>query len=181
MPNEIGVNYVKRCIGTPGDTVEIIDKVVFVNGKEFWRPPFIKYYRGRIGNYLKPVPKGIAESRIFPKGMPWNEDNYGPLVIPRKGMTIPLNKYNVEQWRTIIDREYEERVVDLKNGVVTIKDVPVSSYTFKKDYYFMMGDNRDDSLGQQILGICTKRSCCWCKHLLLYFPGIEIFLFHRFI
>lgn len=156
VPNELGVNYVKRCIGTPGDTVQIIDKVVFVNGKEFWRPPFIKYYKGRWGNYLKPVPKGVAEPRIFPKGMPWNEDNYGPLVIPRKGQTIPLNTYNVEQWRTIIDREHEEKVVAIKNGVVTIKDIPVSSYTFKKDYYFMMGDNRDDSLDSRFWGLVPR-------------------------
>ena len=156
VPNELGVNYVKRCIGTPGDTVEIIDKVVFVNGKEFWKPPFIKYYKGRWGDYLKPVPKSVAEPRIFPKGMPWNEDNYGPLVIPRKGQTIPLNKYNIEQWRTIIDREYNEKVVAIKNGVITIKDVPVSSYTFKKDYYFMMGDNRDDSLDSRFWGLVPR-------------------------
>jgi signal peptidase I len=156
LPNELGVNYVKRCIGTPGDTVEIIDKVVFVNGKEFWKPPFIKYYKGRWGDYLKPVPKGVAEPRIFPKGMPWNEDNYGPLVIPRKGQTIPLNKYNFEQWRTIIDREYNEKVVAIKNGVVTIKNVPVSSYTFKKDYFFMMGDNRDDSLDSRFWGLVPR-------------------------
>ena len=156
VPNEKGVNYVKRCIGTPGDTIEIRDKVVFVNGEEFWRPSFIKYYKGRYGSYLKPTPKGIAEPRIFPKGMPWNEDNYGPLVIPKKGSTIPLNRYNVEQWRTIIDREYGEKVVDLQDGVVHIKGVPVSSYTFKKDYYFMMGDNRDDSLDSRFWGFVTR-------------------------
>jgi len=95
VASERGVNYVKRCIGVPGDTLEIRDKVVFVNGKEFWRPSFVKYYKGRYGNFLKPMPRGVAEPRIFPKGMPWNEDNYGPLVIPRKGSTIPLNKYNI--------------------------------------------------------------------------------------
>ena len=154
--SELGVNYVKRCIGVPGDTVEIRDKVVFVNGKEFWRPTFVKYYKGRYGNFLKPVPKGVAEQRIFPKGMPWNEDNYGPLVIPKKGSTIPLNRYNVELWRTTIDREFGKRVVDLKDGTVKIEGVHVSSYTFKKDYYFMMGDNRDDSLDSRFWGLVSR-------------------------
>ena len=153
---ELGVNYVKRCIGTPGDTIEIKDKLVFVNGREFWRPPHIKYYDGKRGNFLKPKPRGYSDPRIFPRGMNWNEDNYGPLVIPKEGFTISLNKYNVEQWRTIIDREYEERVVDIKDGVVLINNIPVSSYTFKKDYYFMMGDNRDNSMDSRFWGLVPR-------------------------
>jgi signal peptidase I len=154
--DERGINYVKRCIGTPGDTIEIKDKVVFINGKELWIPPNVKYYNGRNGHYLKPKPVGYGDPRIFPKGVNWNEDNYGPLVVPKEGSTIPLNKYNVEQWRTIIDREYGERVVKVKNDVVFINDVPVSSYTFKKDYYFMMGDNRDDSLDSRFWGFVAR-------------------------
>jgi signal peptidase I len=156
VANERGVNYVKRCIGIPGDTIEIRDKVVFVNGKEFWKPTFVKYYKGRMGSYLNPVPRGVVEPRIFPKGMQWNEDNYGPLVVPKKGYTIPLNVHNVEQLRTTIDREYGKRVVEVKNGVVSIDGMPVSSYTFKKDYYFMMGDNRDDSLDSRFWGFVPR-------------------------
>lgn len=154
--SELNVNYVKRCIGTPGDTIEIRDKVVFVNGKEFWRPPYIKYYGGRNESFLKPKPVGYSDPRIFPKGMNWNEDNYGPLVIPHKGLTIPLNIYNIDQWRTIIDREYGEKVVAIKDGVVSINEIPVSSYTFKKDYYFMMGDNRDDSADSRYWGLVAR-------------------------
>jgi signal peptidase I len=145
-----GVNYVKRCIGLPGDTVQVINKVVYVNHKVLWIPTHIKY--------LEPFarPKDMVEPRIFPKGMPWNEDNYGPIIVPKKGYTIHLDVNNVDQWATTIDRAYGEKVVDVQNGFVTIKGVPVKSYTFKQNYYFMMGDNRDDSLDSRFWGFVPR-------------------------
>lgn len=144
------MSYVKRLIGLPGDTVEIRDKVVFVNGKEFWRPPHIQY----LNDY--PRPKGMAEPRIFPAGMPWNEDNYGPLVVPKKGDVIPLTVQNVRQWSTLIDREHEKRVVSVSGNQVLIDGKPVSSYTIQKNYYFMMGDNRDNSLDSRFWGFVPR-------------------------
>ena len=148
--DELGVNYVKRCIGVPGDTIQVINKVVYVNHKQFWIPPHIKY----LDAFAKP--KEMFEPRIFPKGMPWNEDNYGPLIVPKKGYTIPLNTNNVEQWAITIDREYGRKVVAVQDNVVTIEGKPVTSYTFKKDYYFMMGDNRDDSLDSRFWGFVPR-------------------------
>ncbi len=149
-PVEANVNYVKRCIGTPGDTIQVIDKVVFVNHKQFWIPTHILY------NTDPPNPKGLTDPRIFPKGMPWNEDNWGPFIVPREGDKIHLNLSNVEQWRTIIDREYEKRVVGISGNLITIEGVPVKEYTFKKDYYFMMGDNRNDSYDSRFWGIVPR-------------------------
>jgi signal peptidase I len=146
----LNVNYVKRLIGLPGDTIEVRDKVVFVNCKENWIPPFIKY----LSPY--PVSKDKINTRIFPKGAKWNEDNYGPLRIPKKGDVIPLTTANVEQWRIIIDREFGEHVVGIQNNIITIKGKPVNSYTLKKDYYFMMGDNRDDSADSRFWGFVPR-------------------------
>jgi signal peptidase I len=149
---ELGVNYVKRCIGTPGDTIQIINKVVYVNHKQLWIPSHIKYLEAF------PKPAGYVTPGIFPKGMPWNEDNYGPLIVPKKGYTIHLDSVNAEQWRITIDREYGKNVVAIKDGVVTIEGKPVTSYTFKDNYYFMMGDNRDDSLDSRFWGFVPRRN-----------------------
>ena len=143
-------NYVKRCIGVPGDTIEVVDKVVFVNGKEARRPPQIQY----INNYC--TPKGIPNPRIFPKGSEFNEDNYGPVIVPRKGDVINLSTDNIEKWRTIIDREFGRLAVTVEDNQVLIDGKPVKSYTLKKDYYFMMGDNRDDSADSRFWGFVPR-------------------------
>ncbi|MGE5363389.1 MAG: signal peptidase I [Bacteroidota bacterium] len=148
-PSEI-MSYVKRLVGMPGDTVQIIDKVVFVNGKEFWRPPHIQYISPQ------PIPAGIPNPRIFPTGAQWNEDNYGPLVIPKKGDVIRLTVQNIEQWRTIIDREFDRQVVSVEGAQIRIDGKTVNSYTLKSDYYFMLGDNRDNSLDSRFWGFVPR-------------------------
>lgn len=144
------MNYVKRCIAVPGDTLEIKNKVVFINGKETPIPSHIQY----LDPYIEP--SGVANSNIFPKGSGWNKDNYGPLVIPKKGEVIPLSTENIEKWRTIIDREFGTRVVGVKDGKVTINGKVVESYALKDDYYFMMGDNRDDSADSRFWGFVPR-------------------------
>jgi len=143
-------NYVKRCIGVPGDTIEVVDKVVFVNGKEAPRAPQIQY----INNYC--TPKGVINPRIFPKDAAFNEDNYGPVVVPKKGEVIQLTKDNVEEWRTIIDRDFGENVVTVEGNQIMIKGKSVTSYTLKQDYFFMMGDNRDDSADSRYWGFVPR-------------------------
>ncbi len=151
VPRE-NVNYIKRVIGLPGDTVAVINKKVYVNGKFVPLPAHAKLDTSVIQK------SGRRDERIFPRNKKWNGDNYGPIVIPKKGMTIPLNFSNLDEWEIIIDREFGRKTVGVAGSEIDINGMPVSSYTFKRNYYFVMGDNRDDSMDSRYWGFVPKES-----------------------
>jgi len=155
-------NYVKRCVGTPGDTIQIINRVLYVNGKEFRRPPHIQYLK------TQSYPQYYEEPEIFPIGSGWNCDNYGPLVVPKLGDTLHLSASNIEQWETFINRDFEKDVVDVKDGKIFINEKETSTYFVTDDYYFMMGDNRDNSLDSRYWGFVPRRNVVG-KPMFVYF------------
>jgi len=138
-------SYVKRCVGTPGDTILIQNKMVFVNGREQMFPP------KALVNPVSVTPRGVADDSIFPRGSSFNRDNYGPLIVPKKGDIISLTKESLRQWKVFIEREGHE--VEFKSqDEVMVDGIITDSYTVEKDYYFVMGDNRDDSLDSRFWG-----------------------------
>ncbi len=144
-------NYIKRCVGTPGDTIVVSDKILSVNGKTFYTPPHMKYLD------REPMKKGEMEPEpIFPPGAPWNHDNYGPLRIPARGDIITLTPANFNAWEMFIKRE--GHTPSLQKNIVYIDDKPADSYTVQRNYYFMMGDNRDRSEDSRYFGFVPEQN-----------------------
>ncbi len=144
-PREKNVNYIKRCIGLPGDSIELRNKQVYVNGKIYENPPGLRYN-------FPALPKGHPEEGIFPQGNSgWNHDWYGPVRVPKKGDVIQLDTKNIDAWSVIIQREGHSVKVGSDNTII-IDGMPVHSYTIARDYLWMMGDNRDDSADSRYWG-----------------------------
>jgi signal peptidase I len=136
--------YLKRCVGLPGDTVQIRNQVLYVNDAVVPDPPHAKHIRGRV---LAP---GLANRQIFPIGSNYNEDNYGPIVVPRKGMKIALSAANFMGWEVFIRREGHE--AQLQEAKVLIDGKETNEYTVERDTIFAMGDDRDNSLDGRFWG-----------------------------
>lgn len=220
LPIERKMHYIKRVMGLPGETLELRDKVVFINGQpqemkdtmqQFWlvykTSPEVRLSRSAleqlgVTEFNDPANSTVAEVNATPgaikeiESWPWVDhvapaiirdpsrftganalypphhhyttDNYGPVSIPRKDEVVTLTQETWAEYEPAI-RKYEGHSTGRRgDGAFLIDGQPRTKYTFSQDYYFAMGDNRDNSQDSRFWGF-VPMSHVVGKALMIYF------------
>lgn len=167
--NPSSENYsvlIKRIIGLPGDTLEIKNREVFINKNKLRNPDYLHI------NFSENQSTNVDE-KLFPYNKNWTIDDYGPVVIPKKGMTVELNPKNISLWQNAINIDFGEKVMSVEGTVINLKGKPIREYTFEKDYYFVLGDNRENSLDSRYFGYVPEE---WIigKAFMIYWSKIPV-------
>ncbi len=242
-PMDKKVNYVKRCVGMPGDSLEVKESRIFINGQaspqfkhwqfsvritlseqayQYYGSQYVKHYldphlrypfnlramqRHQIAiddispldrsglNWLVFIDpsriqelyditaidkvymdtydepgKGDPSLHIYPRShkLNWNKDYFGPFYIPKKGATIEMNDLNFTIYEKVIKDYEHNQSFEMKDGKIFLNGSPITSYTFKQNYYMMIGDNRHNSSDGRMWGVVPEENIVG-KALIIWF------------
>jgi signal peptidase I len=162
--------YLKRCVGIAGDSIRINNRIVYVNDRALPNPPQSKFLREF------PFPEGYVNPDLFPRNATFNEDYYGPIVVPGRGMKLSLNAGNLGAWETFIEREGHS--IDRQANQIVIDGRPTAEYTVQRDYVFAMGDNRDNSADSRFWGFVPVEDIVGTPMVVYWSSDPQISLLH---
>ena len=134
--------YVKRLIGGPGQTVEVRNREIFVDGEPYFHPEHLQFVSPR------PQQKSISDPNIFPRGN-GNKDHYFPVRVPAAGDTLRALEDRTILWYIATMDGHD---VHVEEGEIAVDGQVIEHYIVQQDYYFMMGDNRDQSFDSRFWG-----------------------------
>jgi signal peptidase I len=158
--------FIKRCIGMPGDEIKMVKGKIYINGTECTQPAgIIPGEQGSDTNKLpgNPVNGGSAVNIMVYEqyGRYWTADDFGPYTVPAKGASIDTDSATIRLYRDVLEAEL---------GVKTLPSsiYRTGKYTFKKNYIFVMGDNRPVSRDSRTFGVVLMENVVGSTNLVLY-------------